>query len=400
MTRRYRVYPNKPEKTRNYRTPVNISVLSSQSIRILNKFWKNICNHKRNLSLPIQTSLTATHISQIKKNDMYNHIPNDIRREFESFSQHHGIKCEIKLARDRTAIIYIATNREEPREKYDIYLNNIIAWLNFVSEIASPDCSNTLHIYFLFTDAKKTTPDIDTEPIDTVHANTAFTTSCSLANTIFIFRREEWFKVFMHETFHSFGLDFSAHSQTESNQRILSIFPAINKQTDIRLFETYCEMWAEIFNLMFSLFTTKTGKCNTFSTSRYIHALKREQEFSVYQSNKILKLANYQYKDMFVVSQTVPPYVEKTQAFSYYVIKSIILWNVDMFIKWCVHHSENSEIQFNPTNIADYCELVEDLIENDRNYKKIIERMNRTKKTFGLPENTLRMTSVEPEWSI
>ena len=241
MTRRH----HKPTKTRNYRN--NSVVVSSQSIRILNNFWKTICNHKRNLSLPVQTSLTATHVSQIKNNDMYNYIPNDIKHEFESFSQHHGIKCEIKLARDRTAIIYIAANREEPREKYDIYLNNIIAWLNFVSEIASPNCSKTLHIYFLFTDVKKTTPENDMEPIDSVHANTAFTTSCSLANTIFIFRREEWFKVFMHETFHSFGLDFSAHSNSESNQKILSLFPAINKQTDIRLFETYCEMWAEIF---------------------------------------------------------------------------------------------------------------------------------------------------------
>jgi hypothetical protein len=78
----------------------------------------------------------------------------------------------------------------------------------------------------------------------------------------------------MHETFHSFGLDFSErHSQNESNQIILSLFPAVDKKTDIRLFETYCEMWAEIFNLMFYLFTTKKGECKPFSTSKYMNAL-------------------------------------------------------------------------------------------------------------------------------
>lgn len=331
---------------------------------------------------------------------MYPHIPDKIRMGFES-SHQSGVKCETTLKRGRKVVIYLAT----PTGSTDTYLQNIIAWLNFASDIASHKCAQTLHIFLLLTDAKKRLPDIDTEPIDQINANTAFTTSCSSTNYIFVYRREEWFKVLMHETFHCLGLDFSASGGDESNQRILSLFKAVDPKTDIRLYETFCEMWAEVFNIMFCLFMNKRGKCAAFSNSKYFAALHGERRFSIYQSNKILRRAGYDYKT--IISYPLnnhPKYLENTHAISYYVIKSMMLWNLDRYVKWCeMYCKENSPpIQFNHKYIAEYCDLVDDLVENDGGYGNTAENINTPTYMRGGSDpglsDTLRMTSIDPQW--
>jgi len=276
-------------------SPENVSSrLSSKNIHFLKKSWQSICKYKA-ATCPPYNPIQDSDIQHIQETGMYPHIPGKIRQIFES-SQHRGIKCETELLRGRKVAIYIASSQSI---NVDIYLNNIVAWLNFISDVASHNCAQTLNVYLLLTDAKKQLPEIDTEPIDQIHANTAFTTSCSSMNDIFVFRQEEWFKVFMHETFHCFGLDFSSSKNDESNSRILSLFPALNPSTDVRLYETFCEMWGEVFHLLFCLFTDKNGKGRPFSEAKFYKALRKEQRFSIYQSNKILRRAGYKYRELF-----------------------------------------------------------------------------------------------------
>jgi len=389
-------------KNKTQRASTTSSRLSSKNIQFLKRSWKSICKYKSSIPALNPTPITDQDLAHIKSAGMYPHIPEKIRREFESTEQ-QGARYETKLARGRKVEIYIAAPKSLPTNEY---LNNIIAWLNFIDNVASHKCAQTLHIYLLLTDAKKRLPEIDTEPIDMIHANTAFTTSCSSVNDIFVFRREEWFKVLMHETFHCFGLDFSSSIGDKSNSHILSLFPNVDPKTDIRLYETFCEMWGEVFHLMFCLFTTSSGECLQFSESKFYKALRKEQLFSIYQSNKILQRAGYQYKELFSTSSslTKKKYNEKTQAFSYYVIKSLMLWNLDRFMKWCAKYAHES-IQFNQDqdHIAEYCNFVEELTKRDGGYKKMTERINIRKNKAGGKNiedtNTLRMTSIDPEWS-
>jgi hypothetical protein len=65
------------------------------------------------------------------------------------------------------------------------------------------------------------------------------------ANGIYIFRKEEWFKVFIHETFHSLGLDFARMPEESANQALFSIFPV---RCDYRFYEAYTETWATILH--------------------------------------------------------------------------------------------------------------------------------------------------------
>ena len=412
MTRRHQSYAKVNANVKTRKNHKHNPTISSQTYKILKNAWQIICKYKRKSAFVHETvDLTPTEISNIQKASMYSHIPEEIRDIFESTSR-HGVKYKTKLLRGRNVNIHIVFPKSKKNQtNIQIYLENIIAWLNFVSEIASQECAQTLNIYLLLTDEIKQFPTIDVEPIDMIHANTAFTKSCSVVNDIFVFRREEWFKVFMHETFHCFGLDFSSSIGDESNRRILSLFPAINPKTDIRLYETFCEMWAEVFHLMFCLYTTKTGKCVKFEGNVFCRALHKEQQFSIYQSNRVLDRADYKYVDLFSLPENNKPlYSEKTQAFSYYVIKSIMLWNLDRFIKWCVVYSDakkhNLPIQFNHDHISNYCDFIEELVANDGNYKEMVEKVERSdnsniQKNYAVlvaNENTMRMTSIDPKW--
>jgi hypothetical protein len=378
------------------------TVISSQHFNLLKHYWKSICKNKMEQSVQETTELTDSDFSTIRDNPMYQHIPKQIRHHFES-TETHGILCKTNLKRGRNVNIYIAfTKTAKLHSKTPIYLNNIIAWLNFISEFASSHCSQKLNIFLLLNDAKKRIPEIDAEPIDVINANTAFTTACSAVNYIFVFRREEWFKVLMHETFHCFGLDFSSSFGDESNKHILSIFPAINPNTDVRLYETYCEMWAEIFYFMFCQFTKSTGECSRFSESRFIRELRREQLFSIFQSNKILNRSRFKYSDMtHSVPSGIAQYREKTQAFSYYVLKSLMLWNVDKFLEWCVkHNKKESPIQFDKSRIPEYCVFVEELVKTDRQYRIMTERTTFHKLLdTSNAKITMRMTANDPDWT-
>jgi len=421
---------NKTRTLRHNRTNIPKMNVSSQSINILSDSWKKICEYNP-VRLPELVDINSEHIKQIQHHNMYAGIPEKIRREFESTSQ-RGVKIEFILPKGRKAIISVLVPKISTAFWSD-YLNRVLLWLHFIDGIASPKCAQTLNVYLLLTDAKKKLPAKDEENIDMIHANTAFTTSCSADNTIFLFRREEWFKVFIHETFHCFGLDFSLlRGGNDSNSRILSLFPAIDPTTDVRLYETYCEMWAEIFNMLFVLFykpcTHKhtenaicTHRCLPFSTSPFLRILSRECIFSIYQSNKILRRAGYQYGELFTVpSRGKRFYTENTPAFSYYVIKSLMLWNLDLFIKWCVKYSDtNPPIQFPMANISDFCDFVRELTKTDGQYRQnaktiadniqMVERTRRKtrtlksslyKRTYSCLEKTLRMTSIDIDTDI
>ena len=399
----------KRTKRSNRYTPKTYTpILSSQTIHILNNSWKKICEYN-----PILPELVD--INHIQTGNMYIGIPEEIRREFESTSQ-RGVKMDFILPRGRKVIVSILVpmNKKDSRDDFIDYLTRVLLWLHFIDEVASPKCAQTLNIYLLLTDAKKKLPENDEENIDMIHANTAFTTSCSTDNSIFLFRREEWFKVFIHETFHCFGLDFSSSNGNGSNDRILSIFPALHSSTNVSLYETFCEIWAEIFYMMFVLFYK--SKCLPFRTSPFLRILTRERLFSIYQSNKILHRSGYQYDELFAVpSRGKNYYTENTPAFSYYVIKSLMLWNFDRFMEWCVKYSDVKErgyppIQFHIANIPEYCDFVEELTKNDGNYTqmtKIVEKMKIQRKSKTLKrfspypytssylERTLRMTSID-----
>ena len=303
---------------------------------------------------------------------------------------------------DRNISTHIGTPINYNKQKLNSIIRRIYMWLIIADFFAQDKCSQTLNIFLSLIPEKKQLPQIDSDNLDRVHVNTAYTFACKQNNVIHIFRDEEWFKVFIHETFHSFGLDFAEFNHNSTNKQILSIF---NVVADVRIFETYCEIWAEICNNMFIIFFSTKWNDNQEKwldqcmkkLSTMIH---NEKIFSIFQSSKILSHFHMKYDDLLSNTHDNlpnPNYKDKTHVLSYYIIKSIFMYNIDLYIRECINingftinfNKEQSKIN---NNMKRYCNLVKKL-HNDSTF---MENMN--KLIENVPDsihNTLRMSVYE-----
>jgi hypothetical protein len=221
-----------------------------------------------------------------------------------------------------------------------------------------------------------------------IHINGGVSNICEPNGNIIVYRKEEWFKVFVHETMHNYGLDFSQMDITGANILLHKMFTI---QKDVKIYESYCEVWARIMNIVFeayfdinsrSKFSSRTTRKNfidnlklkesesneggagantitattakTATTARnrkkfvkqFYNYLQYESLFSLFQNIKIL---NYMGLDYNIISNCTDSnyivakklYKEETNAFAYYIIVSIILSNFNNFILWCIDNNTN-----------------------------------------------------------
>uniref|UniRef100_A0A6C0D6C4 Uncharacterized protein n=1 Tax=viral metagenome TaxID=1070528 RepID=A0A6C0D6C4_9ZZZZ len=271
------------------------------------------------------------------------------------------------------------------KENYDSFIQDAIKriyiWLHLAFQYSRPKCSKTMNVYLYMTNLQKTLPRIG-EPIREFNANTAFTTSCQPSTEMHLFREEEWFKVFIHETFHSLGLDFSEFDHRKTNKEILSIFPV---NSDVRLFETYCEMWAEIIHCMFIAFYENQNGEPTVLIERTQELLDRERVFSLFQCAKILHFYGLDYIDLYERTQKshlirLSKYKEETHVLSYYIIKSILMFFVNDYVKWVAILNANS-LNFDKTpeklqqNLMEYCTFIQTHY-NKREYTNVLHSID------------------------
>jgi hypothetical protein len=273
-------------------------------------------------------------------------------------------------------------------------LSKIYQWLYVADRHASCECSQKMNIYLYFTELKKEIPTEPGQYISQQHINTAFTTSCDRVTELNLSREEEWFKVFIHETFHNMGLDFSEMNAAPANQHILSYFPV---KSDVRLFETYCEMWAEIINVLFCV------QSENYTAKQQLHEVKKrlsqERAFSLFQCAKILRYYGLEYHelhDSHSQEARLRKYKEKTHVLSYFIIKSIFFFFLDEYVEWCVKHNGLTlRFDCSEKTVTQYCNLVGKLYRSPVYTETLgdFERwFSRLKEYSPFEIKTLRMT--------
>jgi len=282
---------------------------------------------------------------------------------------------------------------------YKIYL-----WLSVADKFAPHECSQVMNINLFFTDHLKTLAKTKMQPLDQEHVNTAFTTSCEPSTEINLFRSEEWFKVFIHETFHNLGMDFSEMDCSEADRLILGLFPI--QASDIRLFETYCEMWAEIMNILFTVFFSRnTSQRNTHVLQRVEELLKIESAWSIFQCGKVLDHYGLTYQQLTDTHSSASmmkrksQYKENTYVLSYYVIKSVFMTHINQFLEWCMTPRKSIAFIKTSDRILDYCGLVKSLYQDPEYLSRIgvvqewYQARHATKKDPFILQ-TMRMTAL------
>lgn len=289
-------------------------------------------------------------------------------------------------------------------KKYDLYIDSIIMWLFCLNKYASKQCSETLILYIYLTSLDKRLPESKSMVLNAGNVNTAFTWGCPVNSEIVIFRKEEWFKVFIHESFHSFGLDFSSMDISTSTKHILNIFKV---KSDVNLFESYTEVWAELINIMFCSFFSLRNKTNDIEfLDTFEDLINYERSYSFFQLVKVLHFMGIDYRDLYSSSEKASVlremlYKEDTNVLSYYIIKCVLMNNYQSFISWCDKNND-SLLQFKKTeeNQIEFCRFIE------KNYKSpsMLDGIRRASDMFyGNKKDTqhkfllsnMRMTIVE-----
>jgi hypothetical protein len=258
------------------------------------------------------------------------------------------------------------------------HIQKINTWLTVASKYAEAHCSKQVDVYLYLTPIKKVLPKSKKQDISEEHANTAFTTSCAPKTEIVLFREEEWFKVFIHESFHNLGLDFSeTYGQTKGRHLLKSMF---NIKSDFRLFEVYCEMWAELICVLMQ----------SMQYEKVRDVIQVERKFSMFQAAKILDFYGLNYEDLFYNSS----YNESTEVFCYYILKSLLMYNLNAFLEWVVDEQGGS-LQFNKTKVEKF---IKKLIVPYYKQREYINCMEQTQTYFDVPrskaiDKTMRMTA-------
>jgi hypothetical protein len=309
-------------------------------------------------------------VNQISKpkNFNSNSFPSIVRNHIDSLSMTE-ITYQFSLYGRSITVHFIIEedHRETKIETFNRYVDAIIMWLYILNQYASKKCVASLVIYLYFTSLEKHLPESSISILNEINVNTAFTTTCPKDSEIVVFRKEEWFKVLIHETFHNFGLDFSDMNNTELNKCILNIFKV---NSFVNIYEAYTEFWAEIMNALFcSFFSLKDKKNIDEFLSNADFFINFEITYSFFQLVKILKFMGLSYKTLYSKSEISRVarenlYKEKTNVLSYYIIKTNLINNYHGFLFWCKKHN-SSLLQFDKTviNQMEFCKFIE------KNYK-------------------------------
>jgi len=353
---------------------------------------------------PRKTSCKKSNLNKItikevsKKPEMYNSntrfFPLEIKKYINE-NEKYQLIYNCKVGGRDIRIYFTLFNEDDLLEldKYTECANMMYMWLDICASYSMKHCANTLDIYIYQTPFSKTLPDAVSTTIGTNNVNTAFTTWCSPKSEIVIYRDEEWFKVFIHETFHAYGLDFGSNNNNNNSSNLhktlQSLFPI---DSDFDATEAYAETWARIINCAFCGFNSLENKKDFILFKDYINfCIEFERIFSLYQCIKMLNFMGLSYEDLHGDKERHAYlrknlYRENTHVFAYYILTSIFLNNYSGFLEWCYTHNP-SLLQFN--NTAPTINAFAEYIENNYNtplFNASINNMNNLYNTFG---NTL-----------
>lgn len=358
-----------------------------------------------------------THLKE--KNNKDDSIPEWILQESQympNFIQSYIIKhlkgylifkCKIN---DRNIKIYfgLLNNTDfNSLGKFDKYVKKMIIWLKIAFLYAPDKCSNNLEIFCFLTPFKKQLPGNQFEILSSKNCNSAVTTSCRPHGEILVYREEEFMKVFIHESFHTLGLDFSNMPLYNFNKKVRYIFPL---KSEFNLFEAYAEFWANTMNsllIAYDLLDNKDDIDNFYLYSDF--CMQFEQIFSLFQMVKILDFMGISYPNLYNsddASNSIRRYLfkEKTNVFAYYIIKNILLYNNIDFLIWCKNHN-NNVISFNKTsnNLEYFWQFIlssynnENFLQDIKMMESILKKIkgNYSKPNHNILTKTMRMSVCE-----
>jgi hypothetical protein len=227
---------------------------------------------------------------------------------------------------------------------YQLYAYKVFTWLYIVTSMSNKDCSEkSLNVYFYMTPFKKERPARgatgDDAILSAIHVNTGLTRNCETHGEIVVYRTEEWFKVFVHESMHNFNMDFIDQDLRAANTQLRRTFCI--PHDDVLLFETYTETWARIINTMLNTYFQEDGRMKQTQFIRTVREkIAHNALFYAYQVVKVLEIMKLKYGHITIQSPENTEicskrYAEETNVYAYYILGGVLSIYAVPFISWC-----------------------------------------------------------------
>jgi len=335
----------------------------------------------------IHTQHEVNHSSLIKSSFVPERIQTYIKANVKGILEYSGSICgkSVKIS------LYLMTNSQfNELGKYDKLVLRMMTWLRFIFPFMRRKCCTTLKVFGYMTPIKKQTPSYTFTIIGPSHANSGLTNECPVNGEICIYRQEEFFKVFMHESFHSLGMDFSGMPATALTNKMKKLFP-ITSTMDTS--EAYSEFWACIMNCLFTAYYL-TADSKNIGQSIFLEDVKTRDDFLLYadycihfevmfalfQCIKVLRCMGLYYtglykKDKISTKTRQYLYKEETNVFAYYILKALLLFNNYDFMVWCGINNDNIlSFSRRQENLSKFYTFIADRHDQD-DFVKQIEKM-------------------------
>ena len=243
-----------------------------------------------------------------------------------------------------------------------LYILPVIRRILFIRNLTNNYYPIEINIWL--SNYKKYLPKNKGDIIDITHVNSG---SCTIYDRkdmngeIYIWRKEELLKVLLHELLHSTKVDY--HFNHNIDKLVKNKF---NINDNINVNESYTEILATLFHHII----------NSKNYNDYIKRLNKQIKYSNNQMNNILIHNGYNDINELLrnkTNKTNKIFKQNTSVFSYYILKTLLLNNNKIFIKFLM----DNDLIFHPKNTNKY-------------YKLLLTSFNKCRIKNGYKDNTKR----------
>ena len=364
---------------KNYNENIILNKKTINKKSLIRKIY-NLLKETNNISSKIKYKIIETDDLELINTDNKNlsygkFFPKDIYNYIQEYMNYKiNFTLKIKNLKINLSFYFLASNNDEKNiiKKYIINsLKYVKNWLYICDLYSSNLKINELNIKIFLTPFIKKNDNNENKSLSSYHVNSGYTQH-SLTNSnykdIVIFRKEEWFKVFIHECIHAYNLDFNMLNYNNEINILQKEFKNIN--SEFLFNESYCEFWAQIINLSYYSLN-QTTNYKDFLINFEIN-ITLEKIFSIMQMNKILNYNNIDYNLLNNNNNLNFYYKEDTNIFCYYILKTVLLYNYEEVFDWCNKNNINF-LDFKKTsnNINSFLKLILKL-KNNKKFKNFV----------------------------
>ena len=288
----------------------------------------------------------------------------------------------------------------------DLSILNIITVINFLEKYRGIKChTERLELYLFLTDFKKYIPANKNKVLDADNVNSGVTMPCQKTTRIYIYRREEYMKIIIHELLHALGIDMPIYLYSKYSIRLNDFFRI---DSTYNLNETYTEIWSLIIN---TLMVNVIGNDNDINKNNIVKRIKNslfiENTFSRFQVIKILNHMGLSLEDLTNRVRSYN-YREESNVFAYYILKYLAINNLNDFLLMCKSTSRNNILNFadnlDDNEIDKKCDIFLDIVINKYNDQKFQLYFDKSMNIYSeilskykrdIMIRTMRMTIIE-----